>query len=248
MRLGFIALLSDASVSILSKAVIYRYIPRFETSSGDFEKIQQITWPLSNGTYCFPSFLDSESIVNSMSEIDRFSLGTLVTCYRENQAVSSIVDYLYGCQRDLKNGELKAGNLQKNLLAQGVDMSLHSIKEALEKMAKAGCGSYQTRRPHEDSRLLWQFSAKKTAALVLGKGSEEDLVQRIEAVSASAVAELDETECQVEFGNDSDVFNTHYFPVAANANIPIRIPASFSAEQVQNLSHFLSVISNSMAQ
>ncbi|MDB2686639.1 hypothetical protein N9Y42_05460 [Mariniblastus sp.] len=177
-----------------------------------------------------------------MKQIDRFIVGTLISCYRDNPAIQAIFHYLYEHPEEPPNGVSKVGDLQQDLSSRGVDLPLSALREALEKMANAGCGEFNIGRPSEESSLVWKQSAKDTAACVLGKGTYEDLVQQIESFCAVSLDAED-----IEFVHPEAECNTHYFPTAAGSNMPVRIPCSFDATQVHNLADFLHVVAKSMS-
>ncbi len=147
--------------------------------------------------------------------IETVDTGSVVGMYRNNAVVKSIIDWLNDRERDPRNSETKAGNLMGDLGYRGERFTLDQIRDALDRISKSGCGTYQPGRPVENSRITWHCSARELAAIVL-----EEVAN---AGTNGAVKGQTEEDEEME---------THYF-------------ADMTATELQNMSEFLQIIAKS---
>ena len=160
--------------------------------------------------------------------MESVEFGELASLYRKNTVIKAIIDWLDGRERDPRNRETKVGNLQGDLSNRGERFPIEQLRDALEKIAGTGCGTYQAGRPIEKSRINWGCSAREIAAIVkeqLKSSSAEN--RKVAPVDTDFVSE------------------THYFPVRPGISLPVQIRSDMTATELENMSEFLRVIARS---
>jgi hypothetical protein len=158
--------------------------------------------------------------------IDTVDFDRLGKLYRVNNVVRAVVDWVNDRERDPRNSETKAGNLQGDLANRGERFSIDEVRGALDAIANCGCGTYQPGRPVENSRITWLFSAREIVAVVLEGAEEEGAANQMDYETA-------------------DEMETHYFPVRPGLSLPVKIRSDMTAAELENMSEFLQIIAKS---
>jgi hypothetical protein len=156
---------------------------------------------------------------------DVVDIDEIVAAYQEKKAVRESVKYLASRERDPRNSETKAENLRWELRQRGNDFTLEEIIGVLELFGNLGCGVYRKGRPREQSRLLWQASARQIAQQVMiqAQAGPEETVQ-------------DQETPEIE---------THYFPVRKGVQQELRLRSDMTAAELDNLADFVKIIAAS---
>ena len=159
--------------------------------------------------------------------IDSVDLDLLVSLFENSPEVKAIIYEIDRRMRDPRNRETKVGNLEYDMTKHGNKFPVEQLRQGLEKIATAGCGSYKPGRPIGNSRLLWTCSAKELARTVLEKVKETNS-------NSTVVAENGE-------------FETHFFPVRVGVSLPVNIRSDMTVTELENMSEFVRIIAKSRA-
>ncbi|OQX69912.1 MAG: hypothetical protein B6A08_03285 [Sorangiineae bacterium NIC37A_2] len=154
--------------------------------------------------------------------------------YSENQVVAHVIDLLATRQREPKNSETRVKHILREVppnLGAGVE----EIQDALELIAQEAGDrriEFKKGRPLEESRIEWDCSAIEFAKHVL-----DQIRQPFQSPECEKRPDSVDEE-QVEF----EVFT---FPVRRGVDMPLRIRADLTAQELLNLAEFVQVLARS---
>ncbi|MFO0905823.1 MAG: hypothetical protein U0939_22635 [Pirellulales bacterium] len=157
--------------------------------------------------------------------VDDVRLSDLVAMCRRSKEIKAIFEWLDDRERDPRNSETKVANLESDLAGRGERFSVDQLRDALEKIADTGAGTYQAGRPIENSRINWNVSARELAKQVL-----QELNNHVSNPKAEGT---------------SDGCDIHHFPLRPGKFLPVSIPSDMTFDELENMADFIRVIARS---